>query len=79
MVSVKKWRVFRSKLKTKMQKVYVVTYRKYNGDSVELKVLATTIAKAIVNAERYIKKNYYSSSEIVSVEVYCKVEVYYKS
>lgn len=62
-----------------MQKVYLVTYSKYNNDQVELKVLAPNIVKAVANVERYIKKNCYSSAEVISVKVYCKVEVYYKS
>lgn len=62
-----------------MQNVYVITARKYNGDLIEFRVLAPNVAKAVNNAERYIKKNYFSSTEIRAVEFSCKVEAIYKS
>jgi hypothetical protein len=60
-------------------KVYKVQFKVSSNDIRERTVVAPTIEKALENAKRFAKKNYYSGVEIQVVELVMTIDIYYKS
>lgn len=60
-------------------KIYRVQIKKNSTDFVYKNVAAKDIEKAIKDAQRYVKKTYYSTAEIQLVEVVASADIYYKS
>lgn len=62
-------------------KIYKVTIKKNDWDNspVEKTILAATIEKALENAKRYCKKNYFTSSEVKAIEHVMNIDIVYKS
>ena len=62
-----------------MNKIFVVTYEKYNNDIKTKTVLARNVEHAIINANRWFKKNEYSSIKVVEIKLVMEIDIVYKS
>lgn len=58
--------------------IYEVEYKRYK-DTYVLKVAADTPIRAIEDAQRWCKRKYYDTVEVIGVAFLHKVDVFYKT
>ena len=58
--------------------VYTITFKRHN-DHESARVLASDPIRAVEDFHRWAKKKYYSEPEILKVEKYCAIDIFYKT